>query len=226
MGNSFFPNTDAGALAWAQHFSSMINLSPITYGLVAGDATSFAALVANYQTDLAACEPTIRNKASTAAKKSARVALKLSASQLANIIAGQSTVNDAQKIALGLTVRGKPSRIPAPDNPPELDIVSVTGRTVKIRVHNNVTMKRALPAGVSGSTLFSFVGATPPGDMTAWTFQGNSSKTVTDVTFGATAPAGAAVWLIAFWYNSKGQRGPACAPVSTYLAGGSVSMAA
>ena len=226
MGKSFFPNTDSGALAWAQHFSSMISLSPITYGLVAGDAAAFAALVADYQTALAVCEPTIRNKASTAAKKSARAALKLSASRLASIIGGQSTVNDAQKIALGLTVRGKPSPIPAPGNPPELDIISVTGRTVKIRVHNNVTMKRALPAGVSGWTLFSFVGATAPGDLTAWTFQGNSSKTVTDVTFPATATAGAAVWLLAFWYNGKGQSGPACAPVNAYLGGGSVSMAA
>ena len=227
MANSFFPDTDAGALAWAQHFASMIAAGPATiYGLTSAQSTAFNTLVASYQTTLTACEPTLRNKASTAAKNSARAALKLSAAQLASIIGGQPSVSDAQKIALGLTVRVAPSPIPAPGDPPELDIVSVSGRTVKIRLHDSATMKRARPAGVMGATLFSFVGAIAPGDLSAWTYQGNSSKAVLDVVFPATVPAGSAVWLLAFWYNGKGQSGPACAPVSTYIAGGSVSMAA
>ena len=185
MANSFFPDTDAGALAWAQHFSSTIVAGPATiYGLSVPQSTAFNTLVSNYQTALMACEPTVRNKASTAAKNSARAALKISATQLASIIEGQPSVSDAQKIALGLRLRVTPSPIPAPGYPPELDIVSVIGRTVKVRVHNNVKMKRARPMGVTGSTLFSFVGTTPPGDMTAWTFQGNSSKTVIDIKIG------------------------------------------
>ena len=226
MPNSFFPNTDSALLSWAQHFSSMITATPIPYGITAAEATALASLVTSYQTALVACEPTVRNKAATAAKNSARAALKISAKQLASIVEGQASVSDAQKIALGLTVRVTPSPVPAPSNPPELDIVSVTGRTVKVRVHNNVKMKRARPLGVTGNTLFSFVGAIAPGDLGAWTFQGNSSKTVLEVVFPEATPAGSSVWLLAFWYNGKGQSGPACAPVNTYLSGGSVSMAA
>ena len=227
MANSFLPNTDSALLAWAQHFSSMIAAGPATiYGLTVAQSTAFNTLVTSYQVALTASEPTVRSKTTTAAKNSARAALKISAKQLASIIEGQSTVSDAQKIALGLTVRVTPSPIPAPGDPPELDIVSVTGRTVKVRVHNNTAMKRARPLGVTGATLFSFVGVTPPGDLAGWTFQGSSSKTVVDAEFAATVPAGSAVWLIAFWYNGKGQSGPACAPVSTYITGGSVSMAA
>jgi hypothetical protein len=222
-----FPSTDSGLLAWANHFGTTIAAGPPTiYGLTSTQSTAFTAAVTSFQTALTACEPTVRNKAATAAKNSAKASLKIMATQLANIINGQPTVSDAQKIALGLTVRATPSPVPAPANPPELDIVSVTGRTVKIRVHNNVTMKRARPAGVTGTTVFTYIGMTPPGDVTLWTFQGNTSKTVVDVAFPEATPAGSAVWLIAFWYNGKGQSGPACSPVSTYLAGGSVSMAA
>jgi hypothetical protein len=226
MANSFFPITDAGALSWAQHFASMITASPVDYGLVAGQASAFTGLVAGFQTWLTACEPTVRNKASTAAKNAARAAMKLSATQLANIINGQPAVSDAQKIALGLTVRGSYSPVPVPADPPALAIVSVIGRTVKIRVHSSATVTRARPAGVTGATVFSYVGTTPPGDLSTWRFQGSTSKAVIDVTFSDTAPAGSAVWLIAFWYNGKGQSGPACSPVPTYLAGGSVSLAA
>lgn len=222
----FFPTTDAGMLAWAQHFSTMISATPTTYGLVAAQATAYATLVTNYQTALTACEPTVRNKTSTAAKNQAKAALKLSSVQLANIINGQPTVTDAQKIALGLNVRATPTPVPPPGNPPTLDIVSVTGKTVKIRLHNDATSKRARPAGVTGTTIFSYVGATPPADITAWVFQGSSSKTIVDIAFDNTVAAGSIVWLTAFWYNGKGQSGPACAPVSTYLAGGSVSLAA
>jgi len=226
MAVSFFPNADAAALAWAQHFSSMITASATTYGLTAAQATAYAALVTSYQTALAASEPTVRSKTTTAAKNQAKATLKLSSTQLANIIYGQPTVTDAQKIALGLTVRATPTPVPPPGNPPSLDIVSVVGRTVKIRVHNDASSKRARPAGVTGTTVFSYVGATPPADITAWVFQGSNSRTVVDVAFDSTVAPGSAVWLTAFWYNGKGQAGPACAPVSTYLAGGSVSMAA
>ena len=87
--NSFFPSADAAALAWAQHFSSMITASATTYGLTAAQATAYATLVTNYQTALAASEPTVRSKTTTAAKNQAKATLKLSSTQLANIIYGQ-----------------------------------------------------------------------------------------------------------------------------------------
>jgi hypothetical protein len=218
-----FPSSDSALLAFGVHFSSMISATLATYGLVAAQATAFATLVTNFQSALAACEPTVRSKTATAAKNAARSQMNLSAQQLINIINGQPSVTNAQKIALGINVRSVPTPIPTPGNPPELDIVSVTGRTVKIRMHNNTTMTRARPAGVTGCTVFSYVGTTPPADMTAWNFEGNTSKTVVDVLFPSTVAGGSAVWLTAFWYNGKGQSGPACAPVTTYLAGGSVS---
>jgi hypothetical protein len=222
-----FPSTDSGLLAWANHFSTTIAAGPPTiYGLTSAQSTSFATTVTAYQTALTACEPTVRNRAATAAKNSAKASLKLAATQLANIIYGQATVSDAQKIALGLTVRAKPTPIPAPAEAPALEVVIVTGRTVKIRLHNSETGKRGRPAGVTGATVFTYIGATPPSDASLWTFQGSTSKTVVDIAFSPTLAPGTEVWVIAYWCNGKLQSGPPCSPVPAYLAGGSVSMAA
>jgi hypothetical protein len=224
MGTSFLPTTDNALLAWSLNFSTLISATPTTYGLSATQATAYATLHSQYSAALAtATNPTTRTKANVAAKNTARDALKTDARLLAKIVDGQATVTNQQRIQLGLNVRTVPTPVPVPSLPPEMDIVSVVGRTVKIRVHNSATTKRARPAGVTGTTIFSYVGATPPNDVTAWTFQGNTSKTVVDIAFGNTLAAGSQVWLCAFWYNGKGQSGPACTPVTTYLAGGNVS---
>jgi type II secretory pathway component PulC len=99
MTKGFLPAADAALLAWANHFATMIAAGPPTiYGLTTVQSTAFTATVASFQTALTACEPTVRNKAATAAKNSAKASLKLSAKQLASIIDGQPNVSDAQKI--------------------------------------------------------------------------------------------------------------------------------
>jgi hypothetical protein len=103
----------------------------------------------------------------------------------------------------------------------------VTGYTVKIKLHDSASgSKRGKPAGVSGASVFSYAGATAPADISAWKFEGNTSKTAVEVAFPNTTAAGATVWLTAFWFNPRKQSGPACSPVNTNLQGGSVSLAA
>jgi hypothetical protein len=46
------------------------------------------------------------------------------------------------------------------------------------------------PAGVSGASIFSYVGAVPPADMSAWKFEGNTSKTAVQVVFPNTTAGG------------------------------------
>ena len=120
-----------------------------------------------------------------------------------------------------------PSPVPAPSSAPQLEIGVVSGYTVKIKLHDSTSgSKRGKPAGVTGASVFSFAGATPPTDISNWKFEGNTTKTAVDVAFANTLAGGSQVWLTAFWFNAKSQSGPACAPVNTFLQGGSVSMAA
>lgn len=223
----FLPNTDAGLLAWSLNFSTLISAGAVSYGLTTGQATAYATLHASYGTALAACDKAIRTKSAVSTKNAAKAALKTNARLLANLVNGTATVTNAQKLALGLTVRSKPSPVPPPSAAPGLDILSVNAWTVKIKLHDSSSSaKRGKPPGVTGASVFSYVGATPPSDMGSWQFEGNTGRTNVDVAFANTNAPGTKVWLTAFWFNGSKQSGPACSPVSTNLQGGSVSMAA
>jgi hypothetical protein len=218
MASGFLPNKDSALLAWAQNFSTLITATPTTYGLTSAQATAFAALVTAYSTTLAACDPGVRNKASVLAKNTARTNLKVSARLLAKIVEGQASVTNAQKATLGLNVRATPTPIPPPALAPQVDIVSVIARTVRIRLHNTETApRRGKPAGVAGAAVFSYVGATPPTDLSGYKFEGNTTVTVVDLVFPDTVAAGSTVWIIAMWFNERTQNGPAATPVNAVI---------
>jgi hypothetical protein len=198
----------------------------MSFGLTPAQATAYAAVNSAFQAALtAATTPATRTRITIEQKNVARANLKSMAADLAKIIDGTSTVTDAQRIELGLSVRKTPAPIPAPATSPDIDIVATTGRTVKIRLHDSTVIGRGRPEGVEGAAVFSYVGATPPADTADWKFEMNTSKMVEDVIFAPEVPNGALVWLTAFWIGTRMESGPACTPVSTNIPGG-MTMAA
>jgi hypothetical protein len=79
--------------------------------------------------------------------------------------------------------------------------------------------RRGKPAGVALAFVYSFVGTTPPTDLTMFKFEGSSTRTTFDILFPTTVAGGSQVWLYACWANPRTQSGPACAPVTAYLQG-------
>lgn len=230
MGRSFYLGTDAELYTGSQNFSTKITATPTAFGLVAAQATAYASLNSAWGTSyLLAVDPETRTKGAIAAKNQARANLRKMASDLAKIIDGTATVTDAQRLDLGLNVRATPAPIPAPSQAPNLDVVSRTGTTVQIKLHDGAGTRRRKPAGVQGAAVFSHVGsggATPPADLSNWKFEGNTTRTKIDVQFDAALAPGTVVWLCAFWFNPRAQAGPGCTPVSAILAGGGMQMAA
>ncbi|HZZ44171.1 MAG TPA: hypothetical protein VFE58_14635 [Tepidisphaeraceae bacterium] len=227
MPKGFLPNTDSGLLAWSANFSSLINAAAASYGLTTALATAYGTLHSTYATCLAAADPAVRTRSTVASKNTARTALKNNARLLARLVEGTGSVTNAQKLALGLNVRAMPSPIPAPGAAPGLDVVSVSAWTVRIKLHDlSSSAKRGKPPGVSGASIFSFVGASAPADIGSWQFEGNTGLTSIDVVFANTLAPGAKVWITAFWFNPRKQSGPMSTPVNTNLQGGSVSLAA
>ena len=140
---------------------------------------------------------------------------------LSGIIQKFPAMTNTLRIDLGLPVPMMPGPIPVPANPPALNIVSVSGRTVKIRLHDAAsTIKRGRPPGVAGASVFSYVGLAAPTDAAQWKYEGNATRTKLNVSFPDTVASGAAVWLTAWWYNPRAQRGPGCAAVGTNIQGG------
>ena len=227
MAGEFLPTRDALLLSWSSNFSSLISAGAVSYGLTTSQATAYAALHSAFAAAYAtAIEPSTRTRSAISIKDNCRSLLKANARLLARIVQAAPAVTAAQKIDLGLTPRDvNPSPINPPVDPPVLEVAAAVGRTLKLRLRATGTDRRSKPAGVQGASVFSFVGAAAPADISAWTFEGASTRTNFDVTFGPAVPAGAQVWLTAFWYNPRAQSGPACEPVCAYIAGG-VSAAA
>ena len=221
------PKKDSDLAAWSINFNTRITATPVTFGLTAGQATAYttlhAAFIAAYN---AASADGARSKSLVTAKETAKAALLVYARELYGFVQANTTVSDADKNLLGVTVKAAPTPVPPPSDPPALDIVSVTGRTVRIRLHDSTdASRRGKPVGVNGAAVFSFVGATPPSGTSTWKFEGNTGKTLVDVTFPDSVAPGAQVWLCAFWFNQSKQSGPACDPMSTNVQFGSAMAA-
>jgi hypothetical protein len=218
----FLPSSDTDLLNWGNSFSEKITATPTAYGLVATQSAAFAALLGIYSDALAiAIDPTTRTRSTIATKDEAKTPLKANARDLARIINAFPAITNTQRLDLGLTPRkGEASPINPPDECPVMTVVSAIGRTLKIKLSGQDTTRRGKPDGVDGATCFSFVGSAPPADISQWKFEASITRTTFDLEFPATVPAGSQVWLCAFWFSPRSESGPACQPISAYLAGG------
>jgi hypothetical protein len=226
MPRNFYYGKDADIVAGSANFASLIATGFASYGLTTGQATAFGTLNTALQSAYsAAVNPSTRTPVTVEAKTLAIEAMRANAILLAKIVYATPTVNDSQLVALGLLPRSSRTPVPPPAIAPDIDIVSVSGNTVKIRLHEAGSMRRGKPAGVDGASVFSFVGATAPDQESEWNFEGVTTKTVVNIVFPAATAPGAKVWFTAFWFNERKQNGPAAAPVGTNIPGGAAMAA-
>jgi hypothetical protein len=219
----YLPSREADLVTWSLNFKTRITATPTAFGLVAAQATAYGTLHDAFVTAYnAANNDGTRTPSAIITKDDAKASLEANARLLARIVQATPTVTNTQKSDLGLTVRDvSPAPVPPPAYAPDLDVVSVSGRTVRIRLHDSVSStRRGRPVGVAGASVFSFVGAAPPVALADWKFEGNTTRTIIDVVFDDATPNGAAIWLTACWYNPRAQTGPTCTPVTTNVPGG------
>jgi hypothetical protein len=226
MSHGFLPRTDPALLAWARHFIAVAGPAPEAFGLSALQLAELSAATGAYADGLRLCDPNIRNRVAVATKNAQREALKILARSLNNFVQGNLGVSDAQKVQLGLSVRGSRAATPVPESAPALMIRSVRQHTVSLSLQQagTDTGLRGRPRNVSGALVFSAAGEHAPTSQGEWKFETLASKAKFDVTFPATLPPGTRIWLTAMWFSHRKETGPACAPVGTNLQGGGVEM--
>jgi hypothetical protein len=222
----FPPPTEAGLLAWSSNFSNKLTATPVAIGITAPMAAAYAALHATFSAAyVLAIDPDTNSRTAIQAKNTAKENLVSSpggARELIAIIQAFPGTTDEMRTELGLKIRDvHPTPVPVPRNPPTLTIVSTLGRTVKVRLRDlEDPDRRALPDGVDGASVLSFVGDEAPDDPMEWSLMMNVSRTTFDVEFPVTVAAGSKVWLTAFWFNQRKEAGPGAAYQSTVIAGG------
>lgn len=216
---SYIPPKDADFLAWALNFSTLITATPTAFGLIAGQATTYATLYATFNTALAAASnPATRTKVTVAAKNVARAALERNTRLLAGVVQGFPTITPSQLASLGLTVRS-PARppIPVPTTAPILSIVQNGPLTSAVRFADTATpASRAKPFGATGLQLYVKYGTVAPVSVADCTLLGIFTKNPVVVNWPA-AQAGMQAWIIARWITRKGLTGPVSTNVSTTI---------
>ena len=228
MGRSFLPVGDDAMLSFALNFSTLLTANYAAYDVAQAVATTYAAKYNTYKSALAAAKaPETRGNATVLAKKTAKNDLIDYTRQVARTIGNDMNVTDAQRQALGLTIRKvKPTPVPAPSARPAMELVSMVGRTATVNVYDSSSRtKRGKPASALGAKLYTFVGDAYPTDPTLWAYQGDYTKTKCEIVFDDYVENGAQVWVCAAWYNRKGETGPISVPLTTNVQGGGSSVA-
>ena len=175
--NGFLPATDSGLLEWAQGFSPQITSTPTAFGLVAGQATSYASDLSSYAAALTeAKSENTRTRGTIAAKQTAKSVLRRSSMALAAVVRAHPGITDQQLQDLGLGVRSAPLLVPPPALAPQLGVLSVVGRVVRYRLADATSPStRRKPYNAIGAIVLTYSGATPPpANDPGWVVQGQS----------------------------------------------------
>lgn len=214
------PRRDVDLLQWSRNLSARISADPQSVFLTPQQAAEYATLHLAYaQAFQLSQNPGTAAPSSFVEKDRARDELKRMARQLTGWIRAQG-VTDAQRIALGLRPRrqGRGALIPRPDHDPLLQIISVSGCAISVRLHDRTApTRKGKPARVNSVVLFRWVGDNPPTDLSAWGAPLHKSVARFTVDFPPELTPGTKVWLTAQWVNARGEPGPGCAPVSTRI---------
>ena len=225
--STYLPSTEAELRTWVQNFSIKLELDPTGFGTTTEQASI---LRGDYDTYVAAFtvakDPDTNSKTNTRLKNEAKDVMVKKVRELVRIVQAWPGMTDAKRDSLGITVPDPdPSPAPIPSAGPTLEVVSVLGRTVVLKMKNADKTRRGRPVGAIGASIFAFIGPEVPTKLGDWEFVTLVTKTVEPVDFAASVPAGSKVWLTAFWYNRNGKTSPAGRPISTYLDDG-LTMAA
>jgi hypothetical protein len=223
----YLPTKDADLDQWAINFSTLITATPTAYGLVAGQATTFATAKSDFTTKLAtASNPSTRTKSTVAAKNTSRAALLVLIRAYMKIVQGFPTITPTQLSDLGLTVRKTtPTPIGPPATSPRLTLQSTQGLGIDFRFSDETTPdSRARPFGTAGMELWVKIGPGAPVAIADCVYKGlytvntnGPGSLAARVTFDG-ADVGKTAYFFGRWINIRGEPGPSSPLASMTIA--------
>jgi hypothetical protein len=224
------PKTDAALATYSTNFLARASSAPEDFNLTAPQMADYAVLHDAFILSYNACRAEgARSKGLVARKEHDKAALLRFARQLYALVQASSEVSVRNKTEIGVKVRPtSPSPVPPPAQAPLLTLLSVTARAARYKLADATAPgARRRPPNALGAIILTHVGPTPPPvGAIGWSVHGATGRTTFLVEFPSDVPPGMACWVVARWYNRRGQYSPASEPVRTYLQVGPVRMAA
>lgn len=218
----YIPPKDAAYASWLANFATLIAASPMTYGLVASDATTISAANTSFQNAYAlVTSPTTKTKDTVQAKNIARVDSLNTVRPYAINISLNPGVSASNKVALGLNPRtSTPAPVTAPTTYPVLTIPSAMALNLIVRYRDELASPsvKSKPYGVTQLQLYASTSATPITDPTLLAFQGVRTKSPTMLTF-LSSQKGLTAYIAARWQTRTGLVGPWSAIINFVVPG-------
>lgn len=219
MAAPYIPAPDADFSTWLANFATLIAVDPTDYGLIAGDSTAIDAQDTAFQAAyLAAINPTTRTSATIATKDAARASAEAVVRPYAMRIRNNTTVSNALKIGLGLTIPSTvPTPIPAPTAAPETGFVKAIPLQTTLSFKDPAAAGKAKPYGVIGVELFVAVGTVAAVDPAQASYFATYGKSPFQLPFQAGDQGKVATVFTRFVTRSgpggRSQSGPFSAPL-------------
>ncbi|MCC6361272.1 MAG: hypothetical protein IT450_21245 [Phycisphaerales bacterium] len=205
----YLPGPDADFQAWVANFVTYANANLIALGLTAGDMTPITTGQTAFNTDFADhVAAKAAAMAARQAKDDARAALTAAIRPLVRRLQAAPQVDDAERAALGITVRQNPAPIGPPTTAPLVSVECGNRLQHTLRfVDASTPTRRAKPPGVLGVEIWNKVGTAPPVDEAELRFVAVDTSAPFVIDFdGADGGKTAYYWLR--WVNPTGERGP------------------
>lgn len=212
----FIPRREGDLMPWGANLVAIVATDYALLGLTEADATELGTLYGDFDSAWrTARDPLTRGDATIYAKGLLKARFIALVRKLVGIIQKNPAVTNQQRLALGITIPKQRAPVPPPAVTPTVDVVSVSGRTVRLTVHDGTDL-RAKPDGVAEAWIYSAIGENAPEAEEAWRLIGIATRNRKSVRI-VEATAGQKVWLRARWANAKAQAGPMGAAVSTAM---------
>ena len=210
MANDYIPRGDADFNAWQANFVTYANANLANLGLAIPDLMSILSAQGAWTPSLTAHVAAQANAQSARATKDGnRTVLESLIRALVRRLQASSSVSDAEREALGITVPDLGAAAAAsPSTRPicQVDTSQRLRHTIDFTDESTPTRK-AKPAGVMGAEIWVKIGPTPPVDPSELTFLAVDTRTPYTTDFDG-ADGGKQAHYMLRWVNTRGETGP------------------
>lgn len=208
--NDYIPSDDAGLDSFADDFGDYVADNNEALGIADADKNLVQSAQANFHSKMTALSAAqTAAQVARADKDASRVALVALLRQQARQIQANPATTDAQRAALGITVRDTtPTAVAAPTTQPVL-FVDTSNRLMHVVSFRDALtpFSKAKPAGVSGCEIFRKIGGTPPASIAECEFVANDSASPYVADYDG-ADGGKMVYYFGRWATRSGLTGP------------------
>lgn len=218
---NYIPPRDGDFNTWIVNFSGYIVTNYASLGLSSADSAALGEMQLAWSTAYAAAlNGSTRGPMTVNVKDAARANVQTRARQIATIIQANPGITDAQKTALGITLRKQlPTPVPAPTSSPLLTFIAATPLQHTMRWADQTTpAARSMPFGVIALELDVWIykpvtPPPPPGPPSPPTLVLTMTRQPGAINFTSDV-VGYTAYYLANWRTRRGLLGPVSNAIS------------